>query len=384
MTAGSPLPATALVLVMVLAQGGIQVSQAAEFNVAEDLDTATLDPDDPHRVYVLDPELATSIYIVDGDEADMVGLISAGQLPNMVMSTDKNRLAVVETYWSRGSRGDRVDVVTAYDTASLSPQGEVELPEGRALTMTKKWDAAETPDGQYVLSYNMTPATTVSIVDIRAMKYIGEIETPNCGLVFPSAPTRFSMLCADGSMLTANFDASGKAQTTQSQPFFDVEQDPVFEHPAFDLRKGSAYFVSYEGTVYPVDLKGETPSFGKSWFLLSDEDKSKKWRPGGWQPFAVHSKSNRLFVMMHQGDRWTHKQAGTEVWIFNLETGKRIKRIPLEEPAMSLTVSLDDTPQLYTLSEEGTLDIWNARTYEHEDSVEELGDSPLVLYVSGE
>jgi methylamine dehydrogenase heavy chain len=97
---------------------------------------------------------------VDGDEADMAGLISAGQLPNMVMSTDKSRLAVVETYWSRGSRGDRVDVVTAYDTASLSPQGEVVLPEGRVLTMTKKWDAAETPDGRYILSYNMTPAMT--------------------------------------------------------------------------------------------------------------------------------------------------------------------------------------------------------------------------------
>jgi hypothetical protein len=52
--------------------------------------------------------------------------------------------------------------------------------------------------------------------------------------------------------------------------------------------------------------------------------------------------------------------------------------------ARSLTVSIDDEPQLYTISEEGTLDIWNARTYEHEDSVEELGDSPLVLYVSGE
>ena len=88
--------------------------------------------------------------------------------------------------------------------------------------------------------------------------------------------------------------------------------------------------------------------------------------------------------MMHQGDRWTHKQAGTEVWVFNLESRKRIKRIPLEEAAMSLTVSIDDEPQLYTISEEGTLDIWNARTYEHEDSVEELGDSPLVLYVSGE
>ena len=157
------------------------------------------------------------------------------------------------------------------------------LPEGRILTTTKKWDAAETPDGRYALSYNMTPAMTVSIVDIQAMKYVGEIETPDCALIFPSAPTRFSMLCADGSMLTTNFEANGNAQTTRSHPFFDANLDPVFEHPAFDRWKALAYFVSYEGAVYPVDLKGQVPSFGKSWSLLSDEDKSKKWRPGGWR-----------------------------------------------------------------------------------------------------
>jgi methylamine dehydrogenase heavy chain len=380
----SPLSAPALALAMVLASGSGTVSRAADPAATEDLETSTLDPDDPHVVYVLDPALATSIYAVDGDEADMAGLISAGQLPNMVVSADRSRLAVVETFWSRGSRGERVDVVTAYDTASLSPLGEVVLPEGRILTVTKKWDAAETPDGRYVLSYNMTPAPSVSIVDIRAMKHVGEIETPNCGLVFPSAPARFSMLCADGSMLTASFDEEGNAVTSQSQVFFDAEQDPVFEHPAFDRRKARLHLISYDGTAYPVDLKDETPVFGKPWSLLNEDDKAKKWRPGGWQPVAVHPKSNRLFVMMHQGDRWTHKQAGTEVWVFNLESRKRIKRIRLEEAAMALAVSIDDEPQLYTLSEEGSLDIWDARTYEHEDSVEDLGDSPLVLYVSGE
>lgn len=384
MTTRSTFLIAALIIAVASASGHTQVSCAAELNTAEKLKTATLDLQNPHLVYILDPQLASSIYIVDGDEAGMVGLISAGHLPNMVMSVDKNRFAVVETYWSRGARGDRVDVLTTYGMETLTAQGEVVLPEGRILTTTKKWDAAETPDGRYALSYNMTPAMTVSIVDIQAMKYVGEIETPDCALIFPSAPTRFSMLCADGSMLTTNFEANGNAQTTRSHPFFDANLDPVFEHPAFDRWKALAYFVSYEGAVYPVDLKGQVPSFGKSWSLLSDEDKSKKWRPGGWQPFAVHPKSNRLFVMMHRGDRWTHKQAGTEIWVFNLESKKRIKRIPLEEPAMSLTVSLDDAPQLYTISEEGTLHIWDAQTYEYEDSVDELGDTPLVLYVSGE
>src|SRR3954462_15379779 len=115
MTAGPIFRTAVLVLAMVSVPGSMQGFRAAELKVVEDLDTATLNPDNPHLVYIVDPKLATDIFIVDGDEADMVGMISAGHLPNMVMSVDKNRFDVVETYWSRGSRGQRIDVVTAYD-----------------------------------------------------------------------------------------------------------------------------------------------------------------------------------------------------------------------------------------------------------------------------
>ena len=78
----------ALVMAVVSAFGPMQVSCAAELNNVENLKTAMLDLENPHLVYILDPQLASSIYIVDGDEAGLVGLISAGHLPNMVMSVD--------------------------------------------------------------------------------------------------------------------------------------------------------------------------------------------------------------------------------------------------------------------------------------------------------
>ncbi|HEY0340068.1 MAG TPA: amine dehydrogenase large subunit, partial [Steroidobacteraceae bacterium] len=69
------------------------------------------------------------------------------------------------------------------------------------------------------------------------------------------------------------------------------------------------------------------------------------WRPGGGQPAAFHKASGRLFVLMHMGTYWTHKQGGTEVWVLDTNTRKLIKRIPLQPiPTSGLA---NDRPPLY-------------------------------------
>ena len=55
------------------------------------------------------------------------------------------------------------------------------------------------------------------------------------------------MICANGSLRTVSFDEEGEAESVLSQSFFDAQQDPVFEHPAFLKRRSRAYFVSYGG-----------------------------------------------------------------------------------------------------------------------------------------
>jgi methylamine dehydrogenase heavy chain len=234
-----------------------------------------------------------------------------------------------------------------------------------------------------MLSFNMDPATSVSVVDVQNQSYVGEIETPGCGLIFPSGPRRFSMVCADGSLLTVDFDEAGQAQMTRGEPFFDAENDPVFEHPGFSQQNGKAFFVSYSGTVYPVDFSGAQPQVGKAWSLLSDDEKGKWW-PGGWQVASYHPGSNRLFVQMHEGTRWSHKQAGEEVWVFDVNTQERLQQIDLEEPALSIMVTQDDQPLLFALSEAASLSVFDATTYQHNGDVGDIGISPYLLYVTGE
>lgn len=364
-----------------------QVPEGAALPTAEEHPTTTLPEASPHWVYILEPVfphlIVTKIWIVDGDSLDVVGMINGGYTANLGLAEDASELYMAETFWSRGSRGDRTDVVTTFDGRTLDPKGEVALPQGRFLVVTKKYDAALTTDGRYLLSFNMAPATSVSAVDVKNQSYLTDIETPGCGLIFPSGPRRFSMICADGALLTVSFDESGQADMTRGEPFFDAENDPVFEHPGFSQRQGQAYFVSYGGMVYPVDFSTDEPQIGEAWSILTDEEKGKWW-PGGWQLVAYHPGTKRLFVQMHEGEKWSHKHTGTEVWVFDVETKERLQRIEVEEPALSLIVTQDDQPLLFTLSEASSVSVFDATTYEHKGDVGEIGISPYVLYVTGE
>ncbi len=362
--------------------------EQAVLDVAEEHTTAVLPEMGPHWLFVLDPVfphlIASKIYIIDGDSMKYLGMLNTGYVPNMVLAPDGRRIYVAETYYSRGTRGDRTDVVTTFDARTLEPTGEVKLPRGRFLIVPKKPDAAVTPDGRYLLSFNMDPATSVSVVDVREGKYVGDIEVPGCSLVFPTGNRSFSMLCPDGSLVDVGFDASGNAKIEDNEPFFDSEADPVFEHGVVSAAAGRAFFLSYEGMLYEARPESGRMRITGSWSLLTGEDRAENWRPGGWQLMAYHPSTNRLFVLMHEGDRWTHKEAGEEVWVFDVAKKARIARVPLEHHAISVSITQDESPLLFTLSEEASVSVFDGSSLEPRGTIEGVGDSPFLMYVPGE
>jgi methylamine dehydrogenase heavy chain len=142
-----------------------------------------------------------------------------------------------------------------------------------------------------------------------------------------------------------------------------------------------AFFISYDGWVYPVDLDG-MPKVGERWKLQGQGDEA--WRPGGWQLAAYHAPSGRLFVLMHQGGIWTHKKAGEEVWVYDTASKERVQRVPLEHHSHSLTVSNDDQPLMFALTETASVQVYDGTSYEHKGTKEGIGISPYLLYTFGE
>jgi methylamine dehydrogenase heavy chain len=215
------------------------------------------------------------------------------------------------------------------------------IPAKRASNPLPTGNAALSDDDRFLAVFNMTPATSLSIVDLGRRSFAGEIETPGCGLVYAAGARRFVMLCADGAMLTVELDDEGNAVRKQrSQPFFDVASDPVSEKA---VRHGDTwYFVSFEGLVHEVDVSGAAPRFLEPWSLFGEAERAERWRVGGRQPLAVHRKSGRLFALVHQGGPDTHKESGREAWVYDLAKRERVGRIELRNPGLTyLGVSME-------------------------------------------
>jgi len=288
----------------------------------------------PHWAWAADVVLRR-IALVDLESGRTLGMIDGGfGVPSGLFPTQRREIYLPETHYSRGSRGERTDVVTIYDAASLAAVAEVRIPPGRAINALSSANAALSDDERFVAVFDYTPATSLSIVDVQRRVFAGEIATPGCSLAYAAGPRRFAMLCADGALLIVTLDQAGREEGRQrSKPFFDPVRDPVTEKA---VRHGNSWlFVSFEGLVHPVDVSGPSPRFGERWSLLDSTDRKDGWRIGGQQHLALHGPTGRLYSLVHQGGPDTHKQSGTELWVHDIAARRRVQRIPLRSPGFT-------------------------------------------------
>ena len=338
----------------------------------------------PHTVWVGDMSFMRladgRAYLVDGDKGRMLGMLSTGfGFVSVLLPRDGSAIYSPETYFSRGTRGTRTDVVVIYDPVHLAPVGEIEIPAKRLSAMPMANQAALTDDDRFLLIYNFTPAQSTTVVDTRERKFVTELDTAGCALVFPTGPRSFFSICADATLLAVTLDDSGQlAGAMHSKPVFDREKDPITEK---GVRLGDTwYFTSYESYIYPIRSDARGAAVGKRWSLVTDEERAAGWRTGGLQQLAVHRAGKRLYAIMHQGPLATHKDPGNEVWVYDLNSGKRLQKITTKNIVSSIQVSQDEQPLLYgAFLASPVLDIYNATTGEYLRSVGDLAATPTVL-----
>jgi methylamine dehydrogenase heavy chain len=338
----------------------------------------------PHWVWVNDfvfPHMVSGkAMLVDGDTGHFLGELDTGfGAMHVVLSQDGQVIYSPETYFSRGTRGERTDVVTLYDPANLAPVGEIVIPPKRSSNMPMIANAQLTDDGRFLLIYNFTPAQSITVVDTRSRKFVGEIETSGCALAYPTGPRSFFSLCADGALLHTLLDESGRAKKSdRTEPLFDADHDPVTEK---GVRLGDTwYFVSFGGTMYPVKVEQGSLKLQKTWSLLTAAEKSQKWRPGGLQQLAIHSGLNRLYSIVHQGPPETHKDPGREVWVYDLAHQSRIQKITMKNDSGSIQVSRDSQPLLFSIFiDSNVLDVYDATSGNLLRSVTDIGTTPTVM-----
>ncbi len=307
-------------------------------------------------------QLPTSTYSVskfflfDGGTGKMLGLIAGGFLANLNIARDRTKLFVTETYYSRGSRGKRVDVLTTYSAKTLLPLGEVKLPNGRMLVMPKAFGTSITPDGRYLLSSNMRPSNSVSLVDLESQTFLTEIPTPGCFLAFPTGPRSFMSICSNGGLMRVDFNEHGKARHAAIAPFFDPIKDPVFDTPAFDAGQRSYYFMSYGGIVYRVDISGRSPTASQVWTAAQPQDGERDIQPATSVPMIYDARGDQLLALFRSGLDTSHTLPGDIVRVFDRTTGHLLASWQLARVASAIGVSPGEKRRLYAMGADGTLD----------------------------
>jgi len=88
--------------------------------------------------------------------------------------------------------------------------------------------------------------------------------------------------------------------------------------------------------VYSIDVSGPQLRVAEPWSLLSDADREQSWRIGGMQHLALHQRTGRLYALMHRGGADTHKEPGEEVWIYDLASHRRLTRVELVNPGLTV------------------------------------------------
>ena len=317
-------------LVLCALAGPALAAAAAAIEPMEQGGVATLPPLGAHLVWVPDRLFGHSL-LFDGDTGKVLGSIDAGAVLTPkppLYARGRGEIYSVDTAYSRGRRGERVDFVTIYDPVSLAVRGEILLPT-RTAESNASLAYAELLDGEaFLAAFNQFPTTSVSIVDLAARSFVAEIPLAGCAGIYPVSEGRFATLCGDGTVIAVSLDAAGrKAGLAHSAPFFDAVTDPVAMAAA---RSGPRWwFVSFAGRVHELDFSGKEPGLAASWSLLDEADQAAGWRPGGLQHVALHRGSGRLYTVMHQGGPGSHKEAGPEIWVYDVEKQARVARFPV-------------------------------------------------------
>lgn len=345
---------------------------------------ATLPAASPHWLWVNDVVFSHmsdgQALLIDGDTGHFLGMLSTGfGFNRIVLPRDGKVIFSPETYFSRGTRGERTDVVTLYDPLTLRPLEEISIPAKRSSNLPMMANSELTDDDRFLLIYNFNPAQSVTVIDARAHKFVGELETPGCALVYPTGPRSFFSICADGALLDVQLDDIGHAVRQQrTGAVFDVATDPVTEK---GVRVGNSWiFVSFGGTFYPVTITANGLVAGARWSLLNATERAQNWRPGGVQQLAVHAGLNRIYSIMHQGPIGSHKDPGKEVWVYDLARKTRLQRIALKNVASSIQTTRDSKPLLFAaFMDSTTTDVYDAETGEHKRAIENIGTTPTLL-----
>lgn len=385
------LPLAALALAAAAQSPALAAPASVE---PEESTVKTLDAPKPSWVFVQRGFVLPGTAIYDTASGKYLAQIETPILGDLAIDPEGKHYYVAETAWTRRLHGTRQDYISVYDASTLKLEGDIDIP-GRILVGGREHNLIVSDDAKTAYVYNFSPVSSVNVVDLAKRKLTGSFELPGCADLILNPGVGLAALCSDGTLATIKLTGA-KADITRSDKFFDATNDPVFDNVQYDKAKGEVVLLTYTGQILTVKL-GATPKIGTPFSIQEAAGLRKgdtkplevNWFPGGGQPSALHRASGHLFVLMHPGEYWSHKDSGTEIWDVDLATKKVVKRFAINGAPSSINVTQEADPKIVFVGEgedeghgaglPGTLYIIDAKTGEVVKTVPKAGSGLLQV-----
>lgn len=307
------------------------------------------------NVFVIDQSWsgASMITVLGSEELQTKGSISTGLIAQFGLSKDKSQLYTASVYPKRIVWGDIDAVVQKFNVNSLSLDKEIESSPKMAQSAAYVNSFQLSASDKYAFVQNATPAASVSVVDIANGKELLEIPTPGCWGIYASQnDNKFSSACGDGTFSTYVISSDAKDYTAhKSEKIFDTDDDALFITAQRDGNQ--LMFTSFKGNMYVLDDKADSVKLTEKFNYTQNIE--GEWLPGGYEVIGYNQPNKLMFVTMHpEGHEGSHKDGAEEIWGIDMKTHKVVTRIEADEP-ISLAVSQTQSPDVYTLTDEGSV-----------------------------
>lgn len=352
---------------------------------AEEPGVMTMEPPKPTWFFVRGGWGSAGTSIFDAGTGKMVGMIATSRDSDLGIDPAGKFYYVAETIWSKVNRGTRQDLVSVYDSKTLKLLGEIPTP-GRLIVGGFSTNFVLTDDGKTAYDYNFDPASSVNIIDLAKRKFVRAIELPGCAGMIPNPGVGFSSLCADGTIATVAIKGATQ-DITRTEPFFDAAADPIWSNTVYDRKKKQVVMLSYTGMVHTATVGAKVEvgapfSIQEAGGMRAADVKPLDiaWYPGGMQPMALHRPTGVLWVLMHKGEYWSHKEGAEEIWGIDLAAKKVVKRYPVEDEPSNIQITQDDAAMIMVNGGGKDAVIIDSKTGEVKHKIEN-GGSGLITVV---
>ncbi|WP_372966172.1 amine dehydrogenase large subunit [Marinobacter sp.] len=307
------------------------------------------------NLFVLDQSWdgSSQTVVLSRDDLSIKGNLSFGIVGQMAVNSDFTRLYSLSHYAKRIMSGPTESVLEEYDIPTLTTLREVIVPNKAAQVAPSNAILAISHDDNYAYVQNATPATSVTVVDLKDGSVLQEVPTPGCYGIYPAMDSvKFTTVCGDGRFQSFSLGSNGQFGSPESsETIFDPDQDPIF---IVGKRAGeNLLFISFSGDLYQVSDSDKAPRLVSKKTVASMGDGA--WAPGGVDVIAYNEANDLVFVTMHSEPYdGSHKNGADEVWAVDLKSGEVHGRTAVKH-LVSLSVTDGEQPVLFGLDEDGML-----------------------------